>query len=41
MKWVMFLFGMILVSFINGGWILITDYFTFKDDRCRNHKKVQ
>lgn len=41
MKWVMLLLGIILVAFINGGWLLITDYFVFKDDRRRNHKKVQ
>lgn len=28
----MFLLGIILVAWINGGWLLITDYFIFKDD---------
>lgn len=27
----MFLLGIILVAWINGGWLLITDYFIFKD----------
>lgn len=41
MKWMMFLLGIILVAFINGGWLLITDYFVFKDDRHRNRQTFQ